>query len=412
MRSVYKLGTTLYLVGVKLTSYFNPKAKEWIEGRERTRLDWTTFKSEGKVIWFHCASLGEFEQGKPVMEKFMKDNPNWSLVVSFFSPSGYINKKDFELAKLVTYLPVESKKNVDDFLDAIQPEIAVFVKYEFWFQYLEALRGRKTPSVFISSVFRKKQFFFKSFGKWFLNQLQQISYFFVQDENSHDVLNKAGINHVSVSGDTRFDRVYDSFLADEEMSLVAKFTYGHKVLIFGSAWAKETELAIQISNNLPQGWRVVFAPHEIDENKIQSFESNLNLNVVRYSKVNNENIADFEVLVVDTIGDLARMYKYADIAIVGGGFTDGIHNILEPLVFGCPTLFGPCHNKFWEGAASISEGVGFEFKNTLEAEETIYSLINDSSYLNKLKGKSHDFIFRRVGATGIISSYLNKLAEI
>ncbi|MFT6801199.1 MAG: 3-deoxy-D-manno-octulosonic-acid transferase [Salibacteraceae bacterium] len=411
MRSLYKLATASYSRMVKSVSPFNDKAKKWVDGRKQSLDFLCNNKINGRVIWFHVASLGEFEQGKPVMEAFKKQNPDWKLVITFFSPSGYDVRHDYYLAEKVLYLPIENKKNISLFLGAINPEIAVFVKYEFWFGYMSRLYQRSIPLVFISASFRPQQVFFKWYGPWFLEQLRPVNVFFVQEESSKVLLTSNQIKQVKVSGDTRFDRVFETFEKSETMPDLEVFKSNCKILIFGSAWAVETEASKKVISQLPEGWRVILAPHEIDAEVIDRYRKELKVASVLYSEFTMEKGRNSQVLIVDTIGHLARMYKYADVAIIGGGFMDGIHNILEPLVFGCPVFFGPNHFKFWEGKAVISQKIGFEFRNESELIEKLMPIVKNEERLDQLRINCHAFIKNGKGATSMISEHLNILVK-
>lgn len=408
----YHFLVKLYYALIWVVSQFNVKAKKWINGQIISKQHLKEFYPKNKVIWFHCASLGEFEQGRPVMESFLKANSKWELVVTFFSPSGFEERKDYELATLITYLPLDSPRRIRSFLDNVNPNIAVFVKYEFWFGYLEELYSRQIPIVYVSSTFRKDQLFFKFRGKWLWNRLSMVTQFFVQDKTSELVLKTNGIPQAQTSGDTRFDRVLETFNRNEDLGIFKAFKGEDKLLIFGSAWSMEWDLAQQICSVLPKDWKVVIAPHEIDENKIKDRIKGMEVPLIRYSEINGEIESSFRVLILDTIGHLSRAYKYSDLAVIGGGFTDGIHNILEPLVFGCPVMFGPAHDKFWEGGESINNHVGLEFVNLKDGFTKVSSWMqmNDEE-LRQISERSHQFVSSRAGATKKVSAYLANMAN-
>lgn len=409
MRTLYKIGVQSYNGLLHLISPINSKAKKWVEGRKNLPETFSNIHINGSLIWFHCASLGEFEQGKPVMEGFKKEHPNWLLLVTFFSPSGYEVRKDYDLADYVFYLPAENPSNVKLFLETFKPDIAVFVKYEFWYEYLGQLFNRNIPIVFISSTFRNDQIFFKYYGKWFLKQLTKVNRFFVQDEKSIHLLNDHGVLNAEISGDTRFDRVFDTLKSDEEMSFIKDFRGANKVLIFGSAWEKETEYALQLLKQLPKEWKVIYAPHEIHEDKILNFVSESGKKCIQFTELTRDSAIESDVLVLDTVGHLARLYKYGDLAFVGGGYNDGIHNILEPLTFGLGVFFGAKHTGFPEATDAIHNGVGFEITSYSEFENLFNEWNKNEKQLELLKSKSENFIISRTGATRIIMEYLNKL---
>ena len=413
MRILYKLVTNSYVLLVNGFAPFNRKAQEWVQGRAGLQAQLLEFNlSKDPVIWFHCASLGEFEQGKPVMEAYKARHPNWKILVTFFSPSGYKVQKNTDVADYVMYLPVESAKNVKMFLDYFEPKITVFVKYEFWYDYMNALHARHIPLIFISSTFRKDQLFFRKYGLWFLEQLKTVEMFFVQDLESKKLLENHGITKVEVSGDTRFDRVLETLKVNEDLPKVSIFKGDNKILIFGSAWRTETKFSLDLIPLLPTNWKVIYAPHEISSERIDSFEQLIDLNCVRYSDCTGDSLKNAKVLIVDTVGHLARMYKYADIAIVGGGFNDGIHNILEPLTFGVPVFFGDNHKGFHEAEAAMNAGVGFEIENKKHLELAVIDLIQNPNKLKETQIRSKEFIKRGAGATKIISNFLNKIGQI
>lgn len=411
MKWIYLCGVKGYTIFLKLISPFNLKASKWIKGRDNLGKQLSYVNSKEDWIWFHVASLGEFEQGKPVMEALISNYPEYSLLVTFFSPSGFEVRKDYSVAKKVMYLPLETQSNVELFLNAFKPKLVVFVKYDFWFEYMEQIVGRNIPLIFISSVFRKDQIFFKSFGGWFIKQLSKVDKFFVQDECSLEILRQHGLYQAQLSGDTRFDRVAESYKKNEEIPLIEKFTAGSKTLIFGSAWGKETEFAIKFIGIIPEGWKVLFAPHEINAIKIEDFRNSIEENSVLFSEANDCTSLNSRVMVLNTVGHLARSYKYVDVAVVGGGFTDGIHNILEPLAFGVPVAFGPIHNKFWEGKESIQNGVGFEINNEVDFLNFISKFVESRAYLKETSLKARMFIQNRTGATQVITKYVSKLLE-
>ncbi len=407
MKWVYKSGVWGYASLLKGISPFNSKAAKWVKGRSNLTEQLSGVNTELKWIWFHVASLGEFEQAKPVMDRLIKENPSFSLLITFFSPSGYEVRKDYENSEKVMYLPLESEGNVRQFLDVFQPKLVVFVKYDFWFEYMSQVINRNIPLVFISATFRKDQIFFRRVGSWFLNQLSPVDRFFVQDENSLELLKEFGITQAEMSGDTRFDRVEATFRESEMFPLMEEFTANSRTLIFGSAWDTEMNFAIDFINNLPKGWKVILAPHEINVEKIDSFRSKINATSVLFSEASASELRETPVMVLNTIGHLARAYKYASVAVVGGGFTDGIHNILEPLAFGVPVAFGPMHDKFWEGKAAIENNVGFEINNLHQFNLFISQFTQSENNLKLVTFEARKFIKERLGATDMIVNYLN-----
>lgn len=409
MRGVYTIAIWFYFRILHFASLFHPKAKIWVSGRHGWKDRIQQLAIDKPVIWFHVASLGEFEQGKPVIDEFKSKHPDWFVLITFFSPSGFEIRKDYDKADYVMYLPEETRGNVDYFLDFFRPKIAVFVKYDFWFEYIRQIHLRSIPLVFFSVIFRSNQLFFSLYGKWFRNQLTQITKIFVQDVHSHELAMDFGIANVEVAGDTRFDRVLDTVEKSEEIPFLSDFRGGNKIIVFGSAWGVETKLAQQIIKSLPEGRKVIYAPHEIDHDKIAQFQSEISAPSVLFTELHSFNVRDAQVLIVNTIGHLARMYKYGDVAVIGGGFNDGIHNILEPLAFGLPVIFGPNHSKFFEAELVIKDKVGFEIQTLSQGQELIHQILGNEVDLVEKTRECQKFISNNIGATPKVSDYLETL---
>jgi 3-deoxy-D-manno-octulosonic-acid transferase len=362
MLALFRLFTSLYPLAIQLASLFNPKAKAWGEGRRHWRRQLAGWqRGDGPVIWMHCASLGEFEQGRPVLEELNREHAKAQLVVTFFSPSGYEMRKNYPLASGVFYLPPDGVKNANDFLDLLRPDMAIFVKYEFWYDYLKALHQRSIPTMLISGAFRPGQVFFRPWGGLFREMLSFFERLFVQDESSRQLLASIGIDRVEVAGDTRIDRVLALAKEDRPMPLLDNFTAGAKVLVAGSSWAPEEQILEEwLKHPSSQGWKCIIAPHEIREEHIQTLEKQLGEPVIRFTRAKDANPGSARVLILDTIGMLGHAYRYGHAAFIGGGFGKGIHNILEPMSQGLPVLFGPGHQKFREAEMLISGGAAWE----------------------------------------------------
>lgn len=360
---IYNIGIGLYGFLLKIVSLFNPKAKLFVEGRKNI---WkqiaTRIKPEDKPIWFHFASLGEFEQGRPVLESLKNASPQQKIVVTFFSPSGYEIRKNYKLAD-VFYLPLDTRSNAKQFIALINPKQAIFTKYEFWFHYFKVLHENQIPLFLISGIFRPSQIFFKWYGNFYRSMLKFISHFFVQNEESVALLKNIGINNVSLGGDTRFDRVYENAKHPQKLELIAQFCGKSAVFIAGSTWLPDEKLLVSLIEKYSD-WRFIVAPHEIGASHIQEIE-NLFPNAIKYSNLGGPTLnPKSKVLIIDNIGMLSSLYQYAKVAYIGGGFGTGIHNTLEAAAFGLPVIFGPKYEKFQEakdlaniGAAkSISTG--------------------------------------------------------
>lgn len=404
MKYFYFASIASYGLLARIVAPFNNKAAQWLSGRKQQLPFIQSMKETWPVIWFHCASYGEFEQCRVIIHKLRKARPDHKILLTFFSPSGYEQVKTEPVADYILYLPEENQRNINDFFNAFNIEIAVFIRYEFWFGYMKAISDRNIPLVFISSSFRRDQIFFKSYGSWFKKQLKHVTYFFVQEENSLKLLNSIQIQNVAISGDTRFDRVLLTQENDEDLQFVKLFTQNVKTIIFGSAWQKETDMFFQLLKELPLDWKVIYAPHEINQDSLNALERKLNVSSVQYSAINKDPTS--KVLIVNTIGHLSRMYKYCDVAVVGGGFDDGIHNILEPMVFGLPVYFGPKHRSFWEAQKSIDLGLNQEINTYQDLKRNVDFWISNPIKLQQSRKKSFDFITKGSGANKIVLSYL------
>ena len=366
MLLLYILGIRVYHVIILIFSLFNSKAKLFIRGRKNLFNEIKQQVDAGeKHVWFHFASLGEFEQGRPVLEKLKVLFPAKKIVVTFFSPSGYEIRKNYALAD-VFYLPIDTAHNARRFLDLINPEMAIFTKYEFWHFYFKELKNRNIPLYVISGIFRPNQVFFKWYGGFYRQILKAVSYFFVQNEESKRLLNSIGLFNAMVSGDTRFDRVYENAKSPKKLTKVEAFIGNSPTLICGSTWLEDENLLSALPEKYPD-WKFIIAPHEIHESHIESIEKQFPIGSVRFSVLNSNNQtpnAEYQTLIVDNIGMLSSLYQYGKLAYIGGGFGAGIHNTLEAAAFGLPVIFGPKYDKFQEAkdliilsaAKSISAG--------------------------------------------------------
>ncbi|MDR2918627.1 MAG: 3-deoxy-D-manno-octulosonic acid transferase [Tannerella sp.] len=365
MRAVYTLIIHLYAFSVEMASFFNRKARMTRLGQWRTNgILREHIDRNAKYIWFHAASLGEFEQGRPVIETIRKKYPHYKILLTFFSPSGYEVRKNYDEADVVCYLPFDTPYKVNKFINLANPAMAIFIKYEFWLNYLLELKRRKIPTYIISAIFRKEQLFFKPYGKWYLKALKCYSRLFVQDDNSAQLLSEFGITNVSVCGDTRFDRVLDVQRQARLLPIIEEFVGngGQLVLVAGSTWAPDEDILIPYFNEHPE-IKLIIAPHEIHRAHLMDIASKLGRPSVRLSETNDQNIADKDCLIIDSFGLLSSVYRYGQVAYIGGGFGDGIHNTLEAAVYGLPTLFGPKYQKFKEAKDLIANGGGFTLAN-------------------------------------------------
>ena len=409
MRIFYLIGSRLYVLAVHIAALWNPKAKKWVDGRKETfeKIErWLQVIQRGEkqgrpVYWFHCASLGEFEQGRPLMEA-LKAREHCSIVITFFSSSGYEVRKNYELADLIVYLPVDSKKKARRFFDLVKPAAAFFIKYEFWAGYIFEAQKRNISLYSVSAVFRKNQVFFKWYGGYMRKVLHAVKTIFVQDENSKKLLESIGISSI-ISGDTRYDRVMANAQKAQRFPVIDKFTEDHKIFILGSIWSQDlAAITIPLAElcERNKAWKIIIAPHEISEAYISSVEQEFFKGAVRFSKLNDEN-NNAQVLIIDNIGMLMNLYGYAHLAYVGGAFKTGLHNILEPASFGLPVIFGPHHQKFPEAQLFIDNGIGFSISNGSEFASILDKMLNED-----YRERVLNFMNSRRGATELILSNL------
>lgn len=396
-------------LGIRIAALFTPKAKLWVKGRRHILQqieDAVSGKTE-KRIWMHCSSLGEFEQGRPVIEAIKKDYPGYKIVLTFFSPSGYEIRKDYEHADYVFYLPMDGAGNARRFVQLINPALAIFVKYEFWYHYLDQLKKNAIPTVLISATFRPSQVFFKPHGGIFRKMLTCFNYLFVQDDTSAKLLSTIGIkDNVIVSGDTRYDRVAEIAAAAKKYPLIEKFKEHDKLLIAGSTWPADEKLLEECLHALPDDWKLVIAPHEINGAHIKDIQDRFLTNGVLYSEMADEP-AGYKVLIVDNIGMLSSLYSYGEIAYVGGGFDKGgIHNILEPAVFGLPVFLGPIYDKFIEAKAMVSHQYAFPVSNATDFNSLLQHMIEDNPHRKILQDTIRAYVSSNTGATANIMKVL------
>jgi len=399
MTVIYNLGIILYSLLIRLVAPFNQKAKLLKRGRINALQSLKTLSLDGPVIWIHAASLGEFEQGRPIIEALKKDQPEYKVVLTFFSPSGYEVRKNYDLADHVLYLPADTKRNAKKLIKAINPEKVFFIKYEFWYHYLIALKIRNIPVYGVSMIFREKQSFFQWYGAWFRKMLACFTKFYVQDETSGELLNSIGVKNYSVAGDTRFDRVRDIAKASAAIDLVDRFVGDcNKVIVAGSTWAPDEDILFEYLENEGRDVKLVIAPHEIHESHIRQITSKLKIPYFRYTQ-HTEDVKDCRVMIIDTIGMLSSIYKYGQVAYIGGGFGVGIHNTLEAATYSMPVFFGPNYKKFREARDLIEVGGGFSIQNGSEFQVRVGQLWDDEEYLKDASIKAGQYVNKMCGAT-------------
>lgn len=412
MHFFYNLTIYFYSAIIRFAARFRTKAKLWKEGREglleKIAL---TLDQEDEHVWFHCASLGEFEQGRPVMEKFRKENPKIKIVLTFYSPSGYEMRKNYPGADYVFYMPEDTPQKARKFVEYLQPRLAVFVKYEYWFNHLIALQEQKIPVVYISAIFRPGQLFFKWWGGWFRKHLKNITYFFVQDKASQSLLYSFGIRNVVVSGDTRFDRVFEIRNKPSTYKKVEKFIQGDLIFMAGSTWPKDEKILATLVAKNYQGIKYVIVPHEIEPGHIQNLMQLMGDNVVKYSEYDEEKFMNAKVLIIDEMGMLSSLYQYASVAYIGGGFGAGIHNILEAATYGMPVVFGPRYQKFAEARELVEHGGAFPVSSESELVHITWSLLSNYKNLNASSRIAKEYVDMKKGATQTILVFLNAMVN-
>ena len=407
---LYNTGLFIAQILLRFVGIFNKKVHLFVSGRKTVFDELSAaFDPSDKIIWFHCASLGEFEQGRPVIEKLKEARPQHKILVTFFSPSGYEVRKNYSFADHVCYLPLDTKTNAKKFVQIVSPELAVFIKYEFWPNFLQALQKNQVKTILISGIFRRQQMLFKSYGKWLLNSLQSFDHFFVQNEPSKKLLTQHGFNNITVSGDTRFDRVHDILRQENTIAAIAEFADGKHILVAGSTWQEgETLLISYINNKASKHEKFIIAPHTIDAKQIEKLRASFTKEVVLYSEKETAEFKNAQVLLVDTIGILTKIYSYADVAYVGGGFKTGLHNILEPATFGVPILIGPYYAKFKEAVELVAIG-GCTVVNSQEEFNSILVELHQNEEVLKEKAElSKNYVKKNLGATAQILNYLEK----
>lgn len=400
MQFFYCILIRLYYLTILIVSPFNIKAKLWLKGRknlfEKLKI---ALNGQSNIVWFHCASLGEFEQGRPVIEAYRVISPEHKILLTFFSPSGYEIRKNYNGANWIFYLPLDTKANAREFLNIVKPIKVIFVKYEFWQNFLKEINRNKVPVYLISAIFRKDQLFFKWYGGWYRKLLNYFTHIFLQNEESYSLLNSINIKHISIAGDTRFDRVYEIANNAKVIKEAVEFSAGHKIVVIGSAWPQDEEILIPFINKSSEQIKFIIAPHEISESALTKTEKNILVPVVRFSNVSKSDLKAARVLIIDNVGMLSSLYKYGKIAYVGGGFGKGIHNILEAAVYGLPVIFGTNYQKFSEAVELISEKGAFSINSFNELEKCFNELFENDIYCHNTSNISKKFVENRVGAT-------------
>lgn len=401
MRFLYNIFIHIYILALNLISPFNKKVKTMLKGEKECFDRLQNLNSEDKVAWFHCASLGEFEQGRPLLEEVKKHFPNHKILLSFYSPSGYEAKKNYSLADYIVYLPNDTRKNAKKFVSMVNPDLVFFIKYEFWYNYISALKGRRLFQV--SLILRQNQYFFSWYGKWFAKQLKNFEHFFVQNQQTANLLNKIGYKNVTISGDTRFDRVMTIANNAKSFTEIEKFCEGNqKIILAGSSWLADEKIIQQAVKNLDI--KLIIAPHVVGENHINEIQQ-LFPEAILYSELAN-NDKKSNILIINCIGILSNLYQYCDIAYIGGGFGVGIHNTLEAATFGKPICFGTNYHKFQEAIDLINLKAAYSINNEEELKQVLETLLNNEKIYNQSAEASKDYVKTKIGACKKIIEHL------
>lgn len=403
MHFIYNISVWVYALGIRLAALFNNKAKLWVDGRKNIFREISeAIPKDEKLIWFHCASLGEFEQGRPVIEAFRKQFNDHKILLTFFSPSGYEVRKNFDQADYVFYLPLDTPLRAKKFIALTQPRLAIFIKYEFWFNYLNELSKNKIPLLMVSVIFRPSQHFFKPWGGWSRKQLQKVTWFFVQNEATKNLLNRIKVYHSSVSGDTRFDRVIQLPSEKINLPLIETFADGKPLLVAGSTWPADEDLLKSLLQS-EHPFKLVIAPHVVSTSHIREilmkFEA---FHPLLFSKIKNNKLSEKRVLIIDSIGMLSKLYRFGNMAYIGGGFGAGIHNILEAATYGLPVIFGPNYQRFQEAVELIRLGGAFAIHDEESCLQAFGHLASDKNLLRKSGETARKYVTSNAGATAMV----------
>ena len=423
MQMLFTLGVLLYTLGILLAALFgHPKAKQWVAGRWQQRKAYvpdTVATPDEQWVWFHAASLGEFEQGRPVIEALKQAHPEYKVLLSFFSPSGYEVRKNYAYADEVLYLPADTPWNASKWVRHHHFVAAFFIKYEFWFNYMRALKKAGIPLFYISLILDKKSFFFKPYGKWFRNQLDAVTHFFVQDEGTVELLHKVGYDNVTLCGDTRFDRVAAIAEQVKPFPEVERFIAGRKCIITGSTWPPDERLLKAFLPKLPDDYCLIIAPHDVSESHVAQIKTMFSQALLYTEWATlcpchteaqpSVSMGSEKVLIVNTIGILSQLYQYARFVYIGGGFGVNIHNIQEPVTFGCPVVFGPKYKSFKEAVDLVSLQGAFTVRDAAELETIFLRLMNDEAFYAQASETCRNYLKSQVGATKLIMQGFEKV---
>ncbi|MCD8409214.1 3-deoxy-D-manno-octulosonic acid transferase [Tenacibaculum finnmarkense] len=408
MNFIYNLLLFKVSILLRFIALFNKKIKLFVDGRKQTFSKLENIKKTDKVIWFHAASLGEFEQGRPIIEALKERYKNHKIVVTFFSPSGYEIRKNYNLADVVCYLPFDTKSNVQKFIAKIHPEIAIIIKYEFWPNLLSEVKKQGINTILISGIFREKQSFFKWYGGFMRNKLKAFNHFYVQNEASKKLLSSIGFQNTTIAGDTRFDRVHDILKQDNSLDFINEFKNNSYTVVAGSTWKEDEKLLVNyINNHASADEKFIIAPHNIHQKQLEELRESIHKKTILYSEKEGQNLSENQVFIIDTIGLLTKIYSYADVAYVGGGLATGLHNILEPATFGVPIVFGANkYKKFQEATDLLKLGSVTIVTNNEDFSSNFTTLKANANLRAKMGSENYHYIKNNIGATKIIMNYI------
>ena len=408
MNFFYNLLVFVASILLSFIALFNKKIKLFVDGRKETFTKLSEFNKEDKIIWFHAASLGEFEQARPIIEELKYKYRDYKILVTFFSPSGYEIRKNYNLADVVCYLPLDSKSKAKKFIEQVNPTLAIFIKYEFWPNFLYELKRKEIPTILVSGILRENQIFFKFYGGFIKKSLEAFHHFFVQNNKSKELLESINFKKVTVAGDTRFDRVSKILELDNSLDFINQFKDNKYTIVAGSTWQEDEELLVNyINNNLSENEKFIIAPHNIKQKSILELQKLINKKTVLYSQPRHDlNLKEYQVFIIDTIGILTKIYAAADLAYVGGGLKTGLHNILEPATFGIPVVIGNKYDKFKEAVDLVKIGGCISIKNQQEFTDNLINLKEDKNFRNLTGIINKKYIEDNLGATKLIMNYL------
>ncbi|AKD57683.1 3-deoxy-D-manno-octulosonic acid transferase [Spirosoma radiotolerans] len=405
---LYNTGIVAYQTLLRLVAPFIPKARLWVDGRHdwARKLQQQLAGNKKPLAWFHAASLGEFEQGRPVIEAFRTQYPNYKILLTFFSPSGYEVRKDYEGADYIVYLPADTPANARQFIELARPQIAFFIKYEFWYNYLRALKAAQVPVVLFSAIFRPDQLFFKPWGQFYRNMLHYFDHILVQNQESVFLLSSIHITNVTLAGDTRFDRVAQVVTTKKSIPIAEAFKKTSPLLVVGSAWPEDMAVLIPFLNSFTSPLKVIIAPHEIQDEEIERWRSQLTKRSIRFSEIADGAPATADILIIDNVGMLSSLYQYGEFAYIGGAFRQGLHNILEAATFGMPLFFGPEFAKFQEAVDLVNEGAAFPISSVTELSSDFSKQYENAEEASQI---SCQYVQRNIGATTKVMEVVRKL---